>query len=246
MIKGIVERGERRGAALGFPTANIAFFDEAISGVYAARASVDGKEYVAAVFVDPARRVLEAHLLDFAGDLYGIELQVALLGKIRDGVHFEDDVTLKEAIARDIEAVRARVAVQTRIMVFGTFDMIHPGHEDLFRQARALADKPYLIVSIARDAVVEKIKGVRPRHGEAARRSSAAAHPLVDEAVLGDAEGYIGHIAKAAPDIIALGYDQQGEYVDDLEHDLGAVGLAVRIVRLEPYQPDIYKTSKLR
>ena len=37
----------------------------------------------------------------------------------------------------------------TRIMVFGTFDMIHAGHEDLFRQARALAKEPYLIVSVA-------------------------------------------------------------------------------------------------
>ncbi len=54
----------------------------------------------------------------------------------------------------------------TRIMVFGTFDMIHEGHADLFRQARALASDPYLIVSVARDAVAQRIKGNRPRHSE--------------------------------------------------------------------------------
>lgn len=134
----------------------------------------------------------------------------------------------------------------TRIMVFGTFDMIHPGHEDLFRQARALAPDPYLIVSVGRDRNVTRIKGARPRQGEAARCAALAAHPLVDEVVLGDEDDYMPHIVAAHPDIIALGYDQGGEYVDDLEHNVRAAGLNTRIVRLEPYEPEKYKTSKLR
>ena len=48
------------------------------------------------------------------------------------------------------------------------------------------------------------------------------------------------------PDIIALGYDQNGEYVENLAHDLQDIGLRARIVRLKPYKPEIYKTSKLR
>src|SRR4051812_42180342 len=98
----------------------------------------------------------------------------------------------------------------TKIMVFGTFDIVHPGHEDLFRQARALAPNPYLIVSLARDAIVERIKGKNPRNAEQVRRVAVAANPLVDEAILGDSEGYMEHIKQVAPDIIALGYDQQG------------------------------------
>lgn len=132
-----------------------------------------------------------------------------------------------------------------RVMVFGTFDMIHAGHEDLFRQARMLSDKPYLIVSVARDTVVERIKSARPRHSENERRVLAAAHPLVDEVVLGDLAGYLPHIIKARPDIIALGYDQEGEYVRDLERDLKSAGLAVRVVRLKAFSPDMYKTAKL-
>jgi FAD synthetase len=133
----------------------------------------------------------------------------------------------------------------TRIMVFGTFDMVHPGHEDLFRQARALAPDPHLIVSVARDSVASRIKGAPPRNHEEARRQALAAHPLVDEAVLGDERGYVEHILVAKPDIIALGYDQTGEFVANLAHDLNAAGLWPSIVRLEPFHPETYKTSKL-
>lgn len=131
-------------------------------------------------------------------------------------------------------------------MVFGTFDMIHKGHEDFFRQARALADEPYLIVSIARDTAAEKHRGVFPHRTENERLALIAKHPLVDKSVLGDENGFINHIARANPDIIALGYDQNGEYVENLERELSAAGLFLKIVRLKPFEPDTFKTSKLR
>ena len=134
----------------------------------------------------------------------------------------------------------------TKIMIFGTFDMIHPGHEDLFRQARELGAKPYLIVSIARDSVAVRYKKNALHNNEDARLKALHAHPLVDEAVLGDEVGYVAHIVDAAPGIIALGYDQEGEYVENLEKELTVVGLRPRIVRLAAYKPEIYKTSKLR
>jgi choline-phosphate cytidylyltransferase len=133
----------------------------------------------------------------------------------------------------------------TRIMAFGTFDMIHRGHEDLFKQARALAEDPVLIVSVSRDSAARRQKGAAPRRDEAARLADIAAHPLVDEAVLGDEVGYMDHIAEAKPDIIGLGYDQSGEYVENLERDLKAAGLNVRVVRLSAFRPETYKTSKL-
>src|SRR3989338_5863014 len=134
----------------------------------------------------------------------------------------------------------------TRIMVFGTFDMVHPGHEDFFEQARRLAQhehgrgaEPYLIVSIARDAVASRIKGFSPRYRESERLAAVAAHPLVDKAVLGDKVGYIEHIKAESPDVIALGYDQSGAYVDDLEKDLHADGLATKVIRLNPHRPEL-------
>ncbi len=133
-----------------------------------------------------------------------------------------------------------------RVMVFGTFDMLHEGHLDFFRQARSLVSDPQLIVSIARDRSTERVKGARPKHTELERLALVEACDLVDEVVLGDAEGFIAHIVQADPEIIALGYDQNGEYVKELQAELSNAGLETRIVRLKPFKPEIYKTSKLR
>ena len=132
-----------------------------------------------------------------------------------------------------------------RIMVFGTFDMIHEGHEDMFKQARALAVDPSLIVSVARDSAAKRHRGFAPRNSETVRRELVAAHALVDRAVLGDEKGFLEHIAQESPDIIALGYDQAGEYVDGLEEQLAANKLFPKIVRLQSFHPETFKTSKL-
>ncbi len=105
MIKGIVQKGEGRGTALGYPTANIVLEDVSISGIYAARVRIDETEYEAAIFADPARKILEAHILDFSGDLYGETIGVTLLEKIRDTKIFTNDEELRRAISEDIVAV---------------------------------------------------------------------------------------------------------------------------------------------
>lgn len=130
-------------------------------------------------------------------------------------------------------------------MIFGTFDIVHPGHEDFFRQARALAKNPFLVVSIARDSAVLRIKGRPPQRVEMERLQVVGAHAAVDQAILGDELGYMGHIKKVNPDIIALGYDQGGEYVADLKRDLKEAGLSTKIMRMKSHKPHIYKTSKL-
>ena len=104
---GIVQKGIKRGQALGFPTANISLDDHAVSGIYAARVALEGKEYSAAAFVDHERKVLEAHVLDFSGDLYGKEITIELLQKIRDNKKFENDNALRAAIADDVARIRA-------------------------------------------------------------------------------------------------------------------------------------------
>lgn len=245
--EGVVERGSERASALGFPTANIRITDIPEGGSYVAWATYSEKTHDAVSYVDVRRGILETHLLEHGGgSLYGERIDVELLGFIRREGWFEDDNQLRRAIADDAAYARAYLAApETRIMVFGTFDMVHRGHEEFFLQARALVPHPRLIVSVARDASVVRIKRAAPRNSEAARRQMLERHYLVDEAVLGDAEGYIAHIRHAKPDIIALGYDQDGEYVRDLEEDLTDAGLSTRIVRLEPFHPDIYKTSKL-
>lgn len=105
---GIVQKGARRGASLGFPTINIPLTDDSLSGIYAARVSIkDGEApYMAAAYVDKKRGLLEAHLLDFSNDLYGMEVQIALHEKIRADERFADDAALRIAISEDIAKVR--------------------------------------------------------------------------------------------------------------------------------------------
>lgn len=130
-------------------------------------------------------------------------------------------------------------------MLFGTFDLFHKGHEHLFRQARALAENPYLIVSVARDANVKRIKGRAPLYGERRRLKVIKNHPLADKAVLGGLRDHIPHIVKLRPDIIALGYDQR-DYVYGLKKQLAGKGLRVAIRRLKPHRPERYKSSLLK
>ncbi len=105
---GVVQRGERRGTVLGFPTANIAYLDDFISGIYAARVRLkkDEASYMAAVYADQKRKLLEAHLLDFNDELYGCEIDIVLLKKIRDAAVFGDDIALRAVIKDDIARVR--------------------------------------------------------------------------------------------------------------------------------------------
>lgn len=99
-------RGGERARALGYPTVNIPI-NEHLSGVFVARVHAGGALYEAAAFADSARKLLEAHLLDYSGELYGEEVLIELLHKIRESEKFDDDELLKAKIAADVESVRA-------------------------------------------------------------------------------------------------------------------------------------------
>ncbi len=131
----------------------------------------------------------------------------------------------------------------TKIMVFGTFDILHPGHMHFFKQARRLSRNPFLIVSIARDVSVEKVKGRLPLYSEKARAEFVRKTGLADKIVLGDTKGHMSHILKESPDIIALGYDQLGYYVDATIQYLHDNAVPIRVVRLKSHHPEKYKSS---
>jgi riboflavin kinase/FMN adenylyltransferase len=115
-IDGRVEQGDRRGRTIGFPTANIELADylRPAGGVYAVRAAIgrggDWHDGVANLGMRPtfggSDLRLEVHLFDFAGDLYGRHLRVALVDYIRPEQKFPGLEALKAQIAAD--AARAR------------------------------------------------------------------------------------------------------------------------------------------
>jgi len=133
----------------------------------------------------------------------------------------------------------------TRIMVFGTFDGLHPGHINFLKQAKNFMKNSFLIVSIARDKNVLRIKGKYPDKNERERMVLAKKCKLVDQVVLSGLKEHLPHIIKMRPDIIALGYDQKA-YVQNLKKDLKNKGILTKIVRLKPHKEKIYKNHLLR
>ena len=134
---------------------------------------------------------------------------------------------------------------RTKIMVFGTFDGLHQGHLDFFRQAKKLSKKSFLIASISRDKNVYKIKKVRPIFSEKQRVILTKKCKLVNRVVLAGIKNHLPHILKERPDIIALGYDQRN-YTKSLKKDLKNKGLVVNIVRLKPYKKHTFKNHLLK
>ena len=130
-----------------------------------------------------------------------------------------------------------------KAIVFGTFDILHEGHIDFFKQAKAHGD--FLAVVIGRDSTVEKVKGKKPQHNEHQRMAAVYNIPEVDLALLGDKEDPYKVLEEQKPDVICLGYDQDS-YTENLEEELKKRGIKAEIVRLKPYMPEKFKSSKIR
>jgi riboflavin kinase / FMN adenylyltransferase len=113
-ISGEVVAGVKRGRTIGFPTANLANVETLppADGVYAVRANVNGGMYAAAANVGPnptfgdETRKIEVHLLDFAGDLYGKNMQVEFVARLRETKPFANVGALKSQLERDVAEAR--------------------------------------------------------------------------------------------------------------------------------------------
>ncbi len=106
-LTGVVQKGKRHGSELGYPTINIELADPTLSGVYAGRVILnDEAPYMAAIFADASRKILEAHILDFSDELYGLEVRVEVHDKLRESHTFETEAELKATIAEDVAKVR--------------------------------------------------------------------------------------------------------------------------------------------
>lgn len=113
-----VVHGDHRGRTIGFPTANLGIAEKLalpMDGVYAVVAAIDGAQVpaVANIGVRPtfdAGRSVEVHLLDWEGDLYGRQLPVAFIARIRGEVKFDGIDALVAQIGRDVADARGRLA----------------------------------------------------------------------------------------------------------------------------------------
>ena len=114
-IAGVVTKGDERGRTLGFPTANI-IPEQGLAlpadGVYAAQAHLGEARHPAVVNIGlrptfgSEQRLVEAHLLGFSGNLYGQELKIELVERLRGEVRFSSAEELKAQMARDVERAK--------------------------------------------------------------------------------------------------------------------------------------------
>jgi riboflavin kinase/FMN adenylyltransferase len=114
-LSNIVIDGEKRGRALGFPTANLRPPLRKVipgHGIYAAYAHIDGEDHLAAVNVGvrptfgDSELLIEAYLLDYEGDIYGRALTVEFVEKLRPELEFVSVEALVERIEQDVADVR--------------------------------------------------------------------------------------------------------------------------------------------
>jgi riboflavin kinase/FMN adenylyltransferase len=116
-IAGEVVQGAGRGRELGFPTANVKPDRSVLvaPGVYACRVLIGGERHAAVVNIGmrptfgETTLVVEAHLLDFSGSLYGRQVRLEFVSRLRDERRFQGPEALREQIGRDIAAARERL-----------------------------------------------------------------------------------------------------------------------------------------
>lgn len=120
-MRGRVQQGEQLGRTLGFPTANLALHRRraALSGIFAVRVhgpGILGWPGVASLGTRPTvagvEPLLEAHLFDWSGNLYGAELEVEFVGKLRDERKFDSLPLLVAQMQRDAAKARALLLAQ--------------------------------------------------------------------------------------------------------------------------------------
>jgi riboflavin kinase/FMN adenylyltransferase len=121
-LLGTVVHGAGIGRGLGFPTANLDLHHEVRppEGVYATLATIGGRVYESATNIGrpgppgvpstAGEAIVESFILDFTGDLYGQDIELRFVERLRDEAVFASEEALKAQIARDVARTRARLA----------------------------------------------------------------------------------------------------------------------------------------
>lgn len=130
-----------------------------------------------------------------------------------------------------------------KIIVAGSFDVLHPGHIKFLEWVKKKF-KGRLIIVLARNESIEKMKGRKAVFSERERKILLEAIRYVDKVIIGDKKDFLKPLLKEKPDIIVLGYDQWAneEY---LEKKLRKSGLYVKIVRAPAFNEKRWKSKRI-
>ena len=159
------------------------------------------------------------------------------------------DALLEEAVRSGLVSVSdhdrlvltqdGRISIKV-VMAGGVFDILHPGHIHTLSKARALGDM--LVVSVARDKTVLRMRGKPVVNSEQVRLALVRSLRFVDAAILGSETDIFDTVELIRPDIIALGYDQSHE--EAMFVSRGAEkGLKFIVTRLDSPVPGLKSTN---
>lgn len=130
-----------------------------------------------------------------------------------------------------------------KVLAFGTFDGLHPGHGYFLKEAKKHGD--FLVVVVARDKTVKEVKGRLPRHNEDERLGAVKGLGIADRVLLGSEGSKFRVIKRVKPGVICLGYDQK-YFIRGLDKRLETSGIKCKVIRLEAYKPHKFKSSLLK
>lgn len=156
-----------------------------------------------------------------------------LLGKLKE----EGLVKIEGENVFLTEKGRSHIKV---VLTGGVFDIIHPGHIYTLKRARGLGD--VLVVIVARDETVIRMRGRRAVNDENLRLELVSNLKPVDLALLGCEDDIFKTLEKVRPDIVALGYDQ-AHSEEELIEEGRKRGLKFEVVRLDTPYPHLKSTT---
>ena len=134
------------------------------------------------------------------------------------------------------------------VLASGAFDLLHYGHVYYLTSAKKTGgENAKLVVIVAKDKTVEKLKGSRPIIPEDQRRALVESLKVVDEAILGyENMDMLRVIEKVKPDVIALGYDEE-KIENDLKRLIAEKHLNIKVVRIGRFQEkELVSSSKIK
>ncbi|MEK6941510.1 MAG: adenylyltransferase/cytidyltransferase family protein [archaeon] len=130
-----------------------------------------------------------------------------------------------------------------KVMAFGTFDLLHPGHLKYLSEAKKLGD--YLIAVVTTDKNARRLKNKSTVHSQKERALMVGALKPVDKAIVGLEKDFYFLVKKFRPQVLALGYDQS-EPVEKVQAELAKRKIRAQIAVIKPFKESRYKGKKIR
>lgn len=226
---------------IDFPTVNISCEDENITdGTYRINVAINWEKYSWVWAYLKEKKLFESHIFDFNDDIYWQNIEVYILYKIRDNKKFNSLNELKNQISKDVEFGKSKEVIA---MTFWTFDVFHEWHKHFLQTAKNYCDK--LITIVATDKNVFNIKWFNTHFSQDERKNEVEKSWISDSVFVWKEENPMYFVEKFKPNVICLWYDQKWfSYL--LEDFIKENNLDTKIVRIESFKPELYKSSILK